>query len=188
MNPIYIFDLDGTLALIDHRRPLVEAPYLLMGDMANIHTIHDDKDSSRYKFVDGIVYQRDPKFKPDWNAFYEACYMDLPNLPVIRTLQQLYAVGNDIRIWSARDDMVEAKTIIWLVNQLGYHRNRITGMLRMRPNGDSTPDEKLKQKWLNLMNPQERQCLTAVFDDRQKVVDMWRKNGVACFQVAPGDF
>jgi hypothetical protein len=27
-----------------------------------------------------------------------------------------------------------------------------------------------------------------VVDDRQKVVDMWRENGLTCFQVAPGDF
>ena len=25
-------------------------------------------------------------------------------------------------------------------------------------------------------------------DDRQKVVDMWRSEGLTCFQVAPGDF
>ena len=28
----------------------------------------------------------------------------------------------------------------------------------------------------------------AVFDDRQQVVDMWRSNGLTCFQVADGDF
>ena len=28
----------------------------------------------------------------------------------------------------------------------------------------------------------------AVFDDRQQVVDMWRQNGLTCFQVADGDF
>ena len=27
-----------------------------------------------------------------------------------------------------------------------------------------------------------------VFDDRQQVVDMWRDNGLTCFQVADGDF
>ena len=27
-----------------------------------------------------------------------------------------------------------------------------------------------------------------VFDDRQQVVDMWRYNGLTCFQVADGDF
>jgi Straboviridae polynucleotide kinase len=30
--------------------------------------------------------------------------------------------------------------------------------------------------------------ILCVFDDRQKVVDMWRSLGQACFQVAPGDF
>jgi hypothetical protein len=30
--------------------------------------------------------------------------------------------------------------------------------------------------------------LMAVFDDRDKVVAMWRRNGVACFQVAEGNF
>ena len=27
-----------------------------------------------------------------------------------------------------------------------------------------------------------------VFDDRNQVVDMWRQNGLTCFQVADGDF
>lgn len=27
-----------------------------------------------------------------------------------------------------------------------------------------------------------------IYDDRQKVVDMWRSKGLTCFQVAPGNF
>ena len=30
--------------------------------------------------------------------------------------------------------------------------------------------------------------LIAVFEDRDRVVAMWRDAGVPCFQVAPGDF
>lgn len=30
--------------------------------------------------------------------------------------------------------------------------------------------------------------VTAVFDDRQQVVDMWREIGLTCCQVAPGNF
>jgi hypothetical protein len=29
---------------------------------------------------------------------------------------------------------------------------------------------------------------TLVFDDRSRVVEMWRKNGIKCFQVAEGNF
>jgi hypothetical protein len=34
----------------------------------------------------------------------------------------------------------------------------------------------------------DRMRLMCVFDDRDKVVKMWRDEGVACFQVAPGEF
>ena len=51
------------------------------------------------------------------------------------------------------------------------------------------PDDELKQHWLDDLFPGDiRDRIVAVFDDRQKVVDMWRKNGLTCMQVAPGDF
>jgi hypothetical protein len=34
----------------------------------------------------------------------------------------------------------------------------------------------------------DRQRLVAAFDDRDRVVQMWRAAGVTCFQVAPGEF
>jgi hypothetical protein len=51
------------------------------------------------------------------------------------------------------------------------------------------PDDKLKQFWLDDLFPElDKNNILCIFDDRQKVVDMWRKNGLICFQVAPGDF
>ena len=48
------------------------------------------------------------------------------------------------------------------------------------------PDEKLKKSWLtDLTKPDRVMC---VFDDRDKVVKMWRDNGLTCFQVAEGAF
>ena len=46
-------------------------------------------------------------------------------------------------------------------------------------------DVELKQKWLNEIGKENVLC---VFDDRTKVVEMWRKNGLSCFQVSNGDF
>jgi hypothetical protein len=47
----------------------------------------------------------------------------------------------------------------------------------------------LKRNWYdNVLTAGERRRLVAVFDDRDKVVAMWRSMGVPCFQVAPGDF
>ena len=49
------------------------------------------------------------------------------------------------------------------------------------------PDSEVKEKFIARMkadgyNP------TMAFDDRQKVVDMWRRNGLRVFQVDKGDF
>src|SRR5690606_19255438 len=41
------------------------------------------------------------------------------------------------------------------------------------------PDVELKRYWLN----QEYERPDLVYDDRQRVVDMWRAEGVPCFQV-----
>ena len=48
------------------------------------------------------------------------------------------------------------------------------------------PDEKLKLQWLNEMDWKDD--VVAVFDDRDKVVNMWRENGLTCMQVAYGNF
>jgi hypothetical protein len=166
--PLYIFDLDGTLALIDHRRHLVEAPLIPSSD--------------------SNVPHKDPKFKPDWDAFFAACIKDAPNWPVIGLMLQLRSTGADIRIWSGRMDTVRGATLEWLWVYTTIQPHLLDPILKLRPAGDYRPDEQLKKKWLNALSPEDRSRLGGVFDDRDKVVDMWRDNGVTCFQVARGDF
>ena len=185
-TPLYIFDLDGTLALIDHRRYLVEKP--------EDGTCRDCIDGKALRPVaEGIdccpTCGGSGKFVPDWNGFFELCHLDQPNWPVIGTMLQLYSVGCDIRLWSARSDAVKQKTLMWLHQSTRIPLIKLEQMLKMRPQEDiSTPDEQLKLKWLNTMGKQERSRVAAVYDDRDKVVAMWRRVGVACFQVAPGEF
>lgn len=180
-TPLYIFDLDGTLALIEHRRHLVEPRCkACQGESVNYDEI---------RFCNNCRNSgKEPGFTPDWDAFFEACDKDQPNWPVIGTLLQLYSVGCDIRIWSGRSDAVKQKTLMWLHARTHIPLIKLDQMLKMRPAADFTPDEQLKRKWLNLMGKQERARVAAVFDDRNKVVAMWREAGVSCFQVAPGEF
>ena len=53
------------------------------------------------------------------------------------------------------------------------------------PQSKYISDVELKQNWLSEIGKENVLC---VFDDRNKLVDMWRKNGLVCFQVADGDF
>lgn len=158
MKPIYIFDLDGTIALNHHRQ------YLVRGE------------------------------KPDWDEFFRQCMYDTPNYPVIRTLQDLRRMGAEIWIWSGRSDIVIGETLDWLMEHRVIDNRSFrfwidpTDRFRMRAQGDHTPDEKLKKSWLDGLHVKDRRRLIAVFDDRKKVVDMWRAAGVACFQVQDGNF
>jgi len=144
---IVIFDLDGTLALIQHRRHFVE------GD------------------------------KKDWDSFFKACVDDRPNMPVIEAYHALRGQGHTMWIYSGRSDEVEQDTVSWL-----YDNNIEFARLRMREKGDHQPDQKLKKSWLKKDFPIDHKNLLCVFEDRNRMVEMWRNEGISCFQVAPGDF
>ena len=158
MKPLYIFDLDGTMALCDHRQ----------------HFLADTDDPQR------------------WRKFYAACDLDLPNVPVISTMERLRLTGADIWIFSGRSDEVRQKTVDWLTAHTSFMTWDLApeggACLTMRVAGDYTPDDELKALWLDRMLIEDRERLIAIFDDRERVVQMWRNRGVACFQVAKGSF
>ncbi len=152
-RPLYIFDLDGTLADVSHRKHLIEG-----------------------------------KFK-DWGEFYRQSMKDAPIGQVIQTFKMLLNSGADVWVWSGRSDEVQQVTQVWLASYVQQHPFFLGGKnLKMRKSDDFTPDDKLKESWLLAMSSEDRSRLVAVFDDRDKVVHMWRKNGISCFQVAPGNF
>lgn len=173
-TPLYIFDLDGTLADLRHRRHFVERPSLKCYDCGG-------------KNWKNCVQcgDLDAGFKPDWNAFHAACVNDTPIVPMITLLVSLARSDADIWVWSGRMDTVRDETIQWFEQ---YDILHLLKGLRMRPAKDYTVDHELKQSWLQSITPADRRRLVCVFDDRQQVVDMWRRNGLVCCQVAPGDF
>jgi phosphoglycolate phosphatase-like HAD superfamily hydrolase len=136
--------------------------------------------------IDHRRHWLDAKLHPDmtlderWRKFFAECVSDQWSWPVIHTLQDLQRAGYYIHVFSGRFDEVLEQTIDWLeAFNFPYHH------LRMRAAGDYTPDEELKRQWIEGYKLEHILC---VFDDRQKVVDMWRSLGLARFQVAPGDF
>ena len=157
-NKWVIFDLDGTLADIEKRRTKATKP-------------------------DG---------KLNWKVFFdpENIELDEPNHPVIQMAQSLAETGHKIAIFSGSSKATSSTTRLWL----SKHRIPFS-ILKMRPTGHPwayMPDEKLKQDWFNevFANPvdMDEAEVVAVFDDRDKVVKMWREIGLTCMQVAPGNF
>jgi len=122
--------------------------------------------------------------KINWGIFFDPknIALDKPLKKTILLLQSLKAQGYGIAIFSGRGAETRAVTIDWL-KEFGVEFDKLI----MRPVQDYTPDDELKLGWLNSEFPNRDQVL-CVFDDRNKVVDMWRREGLLCCQVAPGDF
>ena len=154
-----IFDLDGTLADIEDRRILAMNEYT---------------------------------GKMNWDMFFDPknIHMDKPNQPVIMMAQALKAFGYKIAIFSGRSVSTILETKQWLSDN-GIEFD----LIKMRPTNHPfkfMPDEKLKSDWFNevFVDPEDmdESEVVAVFDDRDKVVKMWREIGLTCMQVAPGNF
>lgn len=91
--------------------------------------------------------------------------------------------GYAIILFTGRDDSSREMTVAWLeTNDVPFD------VLVMRRAGDRRKDSKVKREMYERTVPGTYDVLL-VLDDRNQVVDMWRKElGLPCFQVDYGDF
>ena len=115
-----------------------------------------------------------------WNAFFDACDSDVPVSEMITLLDTLATSGHRVEIWTGRSDRVIAKTKEWLSKHL-KHPELCT--LRMRQAGDFRSDIDIKGQWLK-----EYGTPDLVFDDRNRMVQWWRAQGIICCQVKESNF
>jgi len=125
-----------------------------------------------------------PDGKLDWNKFFDPSNiaLDVPNKPVIKMARLLAEAGFNIFILSGRSDRTIHATRSWLTrNRIPFHKLIMRDQDRI-----FMPDDELKKQLLD--EHVDINDVFAVFDDRQKVVDMWRSLGLTVFQVADGNF
>lgn len=186
-----IFDLDGTLADCEHRRHFV-----------------DPKKNLEYLPIYAKPFDyMDPKtgkmFTPDWQAFDEACDQD----KVIRQVRSIFdfigmnGQAHELQICSGRCESVREKTQEWLKKySFAYATHQFDIGLKMRPIGDSTPDDQLKERWLDELWPNLEPCkegdmgkvyyrpdVDFVFTSNPKEIAMWRRRGIFVFNCAQND-
>jgi len=120
------------------------------------------------------------KHKPDWDAFYAEVKEDAPHNGVMTLLGHMLETRTVVFV-TGRPERCRVDTVAWL-EEYALHEHP----LYMRKDGDFRADYIVKQEILDAHIDKDR--VLFVLDDRQQVVDMWRRNGLVCFQVAPGDF
>jgi phosphoglycolate phosphatase-like HAD superfamily hydrolase len=146
MTKVIVFDIDGTLANIEHRRSFVATK---------------------------------PK---NWKAFNAGIPNDTPHEDIVDLVHLFWDAGHRVVLCSGRgEESREVTEKQMMAFGVPYHR------LFMRPAGDHRPDDIIKVELLQQIrkdwgNP------TYWFDDRTRVVNAIRAEGVRVLQVAPGDF
>lgn len=119
----------------------------------------------------------------DWKSFKEQTVNDTPVQWVCDIAKRFIAQGDQVAFFSARNEsereITEQQIEMWIGDG---HKG-----LFLRENDSYDPDEVFKA---NLADKFEEigGKIDLVFDDRNKVVDMWRARGTTVVQVADGDF
>jgi len=142
-----LFDIDGTLADIAHRRVHLEGS------------------------------------RPDWHSFNDLMGEDTPNEAVVSLYKTLWNSGQyELVLLSGRNECFRAITEQWLIwNEIPFAN------LIMRADKDQRADHIVKQEFLDRLLAMGKTIAFAV-DDRQQVVDMWRRNQITCLQCDVGNF
>lgn len=144
---VIIFDIDGTLANVEHR----------------VHHLRGQK--------------------KDWGAFFAAADADRPH-DEIAYLNRMLAADpqNVVLIVTGRPERQRAATLEWLERH-GIQFDKTF----FRPTNDRREDSEVKESILEQI-VSDYGTPYLVFEDRARVVDMWRSHGIRCLQVDVGDF
>ena len=141
------FDIDGTLANIEHRLDYVRSK---------------------------------PK---NWKAFDAGIPNDKVNFPVAQTFYSLRDAGHVMIFASGRSDRTRTETMKWLIDNDLWDQD---AKLYMRKEGDFRNDSIVKREMLNEIIDFYGKKPDMVFDDRPRVVKMWRDAGIFVFDVYQG--
>ena len=132
--------------------------------------------------IDGTVADKGTRSPFDWHSVG----LDTPKWPIINFVKAMWASGYAIAFFSGRDAVCRPETVAWLNEHFGWQSTNYE--LFMRPKQDNRKDSIIKQELFE-RHILGRYGVEFVVDDRQQVVDMWRRTlGLTCVQVDYGDF
>ncbi|HJS19483.1 MAG TPA: HAD family acid phosphatase [Anaerolineales bacterium] len=116
----------------------------------------------------------------NWKAFNAGMAQDKAVHSMVRLCNILYAAGIRIVLCSGRNEKNRPETVEWLEEHaVKYHD------LLLRKDEDYRSDAVVKREILQTL---DKSKILFVVEDRSRVVEMWRSEGLVCLQPAPGEF
>lgn len=123
--------------------------------------------------IDGTLAKMVSRGPFEWDKVGE----DAPNWTVVEIVRGMKALGKNVIIMSGRDGVAKTATELWL-NKHGIQYDEFY----IRASGDMRDDRIIKSE-LYFANIDCKYNVTAVFDDRPKVCQMWRSIGLNVIQI-----
>jgi len=119
--------------------------------------------------------------KKNWEEFLSLAHKDKPIQDTIDMMNHLHD-DYIICLITGRSEETRRSTEDWLVRHGCYCDH-----LWMRPKGDMREDAIVKKE-IYEQNAKSFYKCRGVFEDRDRVVKMWRDLGLICYQVCEGDY
>ena len=148
------------------------------------YSYNDEKEDCIIVDIDGTCALHDGRSPYDLTQVSK----DIPNYPLVRFLQELIC-SKHIIFLSGREgtDQCRQDTFDWLTENICSSDFGCKWELLMRNKNNFQPDEVIKERIFH-KEIEPKYNVLAVFDDRDKVVKMWRSLGLLCNQVYWGNF
>ncbi len=197
-----VFELDGVLADIEHRRHFVD-PSMNKNYEYHYHGFGHPAGNK------GDWYHKKRQksdFIPNWHSYHTACVDDKPKVQTINIFQKyIHACGWSFgpQIWTSRCESQREKTVEWLICKISgwdtyRERDQINSILKMRPVGDDSAAWQIKERWLDqsqgrniplsdleLRSPEDPfedpPKIDFVFESDPESIAMYRKHGIFVF-------
>jgi len=122
---------------------------------------------------------RDALISGDWDTYHSEAAYDLPILAMVNILIALADAGHSIIFITARPEKWRQDTLQWL----SKHDIPFNELL-MRKDTDYRPAPLMKMDLATTRFKDIKSEVLCIFDDRDDVIDIFKKSGVVSFQVA----
>jgi len=119
----------------------------------------------------------------DWDSWFAVAHKDVPYWEIVDLMELSHNAGIKNVLCTGRDEAQRQDTLDWLEQ----HNIVWFDKLYMRPYLDRRDDDIVKFELYEQMLADGYEPVL-VFEDRNRVVKMWRSMGIKCLQVEPGDF
>ena len=171
---------------IKGRKYPLPLPELGAGQYVQPYVVPEGKPKAILVDIDGTMALMNGRGPFDWWAVGS----DVPNQAIVDLVwaysRSPWTDGVEVIFMSGRDEVCREETQKWL-SELGFGTMKLF-MRPSLPDGVQQPADNVVKLALFDEHIRHNYNVQFVLDDRNQVVDMWRKLGLTCLQVAPGDF